>query len=153
MTWYDDNKTSVDNIGGGNLDMGRLKIDMGRDMGVDMGTPYRRYWYPYHTQQWTAHPEAAAFNSAKWQHILSMWSYWSTSKTGFERITTSWLVELRSFQRVRTCCTLWASQCCQTHPGLQPDGACRPQTLHEGPFNTWSFPASHWFFTTTVLPD
>ena len=58
--------------GGGNLDMGRLKIDMGRDMGVDMGTPYRQYGYPYHTQQWTAHPEAAAFNSAKWRHILSM---------------------------------------------------------------------------------
>ena len=41
--------------GAGNLDMGRLKIDMGRDMGVEKGTPYRRHGYPYHSQQWTAY--------------------------------------------------------------------------------------------------
>ena len=45
--------------------MGRLKIDMGRDMGVEIGILYRRHGYPYHSQQWTAYLEAAAFNSAK----------------------------------------------------------------------------------------
>ena len=32
-------------LGAGNLDMGRLKTDMGRDMGAEMGTPYRRHGY------------------------------------------------------------------------------------------------------------
>ena len=52
-------------LGGGNLDMGRLKINMGCDMGVEMDTPCRRLGYPYHSHQWTAHLEAAAFNSGK----------------------------------------------------------------------------------------